>query len=289
MQLRVGLAQIDTRVGDLAGNAELVRTWTAKAAGDGVHLVVFPEMTLTGYPAEDLVLRESFAHASEHAARRPRRPPGRRRASARSPSSSGYLAHTEGSGPAPVDQPPTDDDRPGDANPRRGAPRNAAALLHGGEVVARYYKRHLPNYGVFDEARYFVPGTELPIVRLHGVDVALTVCEDLWVEGGPCGVAGQAGVDLVVSPNASPYERAKDDLRLPLVRRRAAEARATILYCNQVGGQDELVFDGDSLVVAADGELLARAPQFVEHLLTVDLDLDPASVPERDARAGSAR
>ena len=105
----------------------------------------------------------------------------------------GYLAHTEGSGPAPVDSTPTDDDRPGDANPRRGAPRNAAALLYGGEVVARYYKRHLPNYGVFDEARYFVPGTELPIVRLHGVDIALTVCEDLWVEHGPCGVAGQVG------------------------------------------------------------------------------------------------
>ena len=193
----------------------------------------------------------------------------------------GYLAHTQGAGPAPVDSIPTDDDSPGDANPRRGAPRNAAALLFGGEVVVRYYKRHLPNYGVFDEARYFVPGTELPVVRLHGIDVALTVCEDLWVEGGPCGVAGQAGVDLVVSPNASPYERAKDDLRLPLVRRRAAEAGATVLYCNQVGGQDELVFDGDSMAVAADGTLLARSPQFVEHLATVDLDLDPSSVPER--------
>ena len=167
MQLRVGLAQVDTRVGDLEGNAELVSTWTARAAGDGVHLVVFPEMTLTGYPAEDLVLRESFAHASEHASSTSRR------ALAEQGLGDvavvvGYLAHTEGSGPAPVDRPPTDDDRPGDANPRRGAPRNAAALLHGGEVVARYYKRHLPNYGVFDEARYFVPGTELPVVRLHG-------------------------------------------------------------------------------------------------------------------------
>lgn len=271
---------MDTRVGDLAGNADLVSTWTAKAAADGVHLVVFPEMTLTGYPPEDLVLRESFAHASEQAlvdlaGRLATEGAGDVAVVV------GYLAHTEGSGPAPVDQNPTDDDRPSDANPRRGAPRNAAALLHGGEVVARYYKRHLPNYGVFDEARYFVPGTELPVVRLHGVDVALTVCEDLWVEGGPCGVAGQAGVDLVVSPNASPYERAKDDLRLPLVRRRAAEARAAILYCNQVGGQDELVFDGDSMAVSPTGELLARAPQFVQHLLTVDLTLDPASVPER--------
>jgi NAD+ synthase (glutamine-hydrolysing) len=285
VQLRVGLAQVDTRVGDLSGNAQLVRTWTGKAAVAGAHIVVFPEMTLTGYPAEDLVLRESFARASEHALVD--------LAAGLAEDGHGdvavvvgYLAHTEGSGPAPIDHPDTDD-RPGDANPRRGAPRNAAALLHGGQVVARYYKRHLPNYGVFDEARYFVPGTELPIVRLHGVDVALTICEDLWVEGGPCGVAGQAGVDLVVSPNASPYERAKDDLRLPLVRRRAAEAHAPIVYCNQVGGQDELVFDGDSLVVGADGELLARAPQFVEHLLTVDLTLDPSAVPERtDGRVG---
>jgi NAD+ synthase (glutamine-hydrolysing) len=287
VQLRVALAQVDTRVGDLAGNAERVRRWTAKAGDAGAHLVVFPEMTLTGYPPEDLVLRESFARASEHAlvdlaATLAEQGLGGVAVVV------GYLAHTEGSGPAPVDHPPVDDaDRPGDANPRRGAPRNAAALLHGGDVVVRYYKRHLPNYGVFDEARYFVPGSELPIVRLHGVDVALTICEDLWVEGGPCGVAGQAGVDLVVSPNASPYERAKDDLRLPLVQRRAAEAHAPVVYCNQVGGQDELVFDGDSMVVAADGELLARAPQFVEHLLTVDLSIDRAAVAERrDGRIG---
>jgi NAD+ synthase (glutamine-hydrolysing) len=279
-QLRVACAQVDTRVGDLPGNTELVSRWTEKAAEAGAHLVVFPEMTLTGYPPEDLVLRESFARASEHAVvdlARTLADQGLGEVAV----VVGYLAHTEGSGPAPVDEPPTDDDRPADANPRRGAPRNAAALLYRGEVVVRYYKRHLPNYGVFDEARYFVPGTELPVVRLHGVDIALTICEDLWVEGGPCGVAGQAGVDLVVSPNASPYERAKDDLRLPLVRRRAAEAQATIVYGNQVGGQDELVFDGDSMVVGPDGELLARAPQFVEHLLTVDLALQPESVAER--------
>ncbi|MGY1810925.1 NAD+ synthase [Blastococcus sp. SYSU D00669] len=287
VQLRVALAQVDTRVGDLDGNAELVRTWTARAAAEGAHLVVFPEMTLTGYPPEDLVLRESFAKASEQAvvdlaADLEERGLGGTAVVV------GYLAHTEGSGPAPVDTPPTDeDDHPSDANPRRGAPRNAAALLHGGEVVARYYKRHLPNYGVFDEDRYFVPGNELHVVRLHGVDVALVICEDLWVEGGPAGVAGQAGVDLVVSPNASPYERAKDDARLPLVRRRAAEARAPVVYCNQVGGQDELVFDGDSMVVLADGELLARAPQFVEHLMTADLTLDRAAVGERrDGRIG---
>jgi NAD+ synthase (glutamine-hydrolysing) len=280
-QLRVALAQVDPTVGDLTGNADLVTRWARKAQEAGAHLALFPEMTLTGYPPEDLVLRESFAHASEQAVVDLARTLDEQGLGGLAVVV-GYLAHTEGSGPAPVDTPPTDaDDRPADANPRRGAPRNAAALLHGGEVVVRYHKRHLPNYGVFDEARYFVPGTELPVVRLHGVDVALTICEDLWVEGGPCGVAGSAGVDLVVSPNASPYERAKDDVRLPLVRRRAAEARAPIAYCNQVGGQDELVFDGDSMVVAADGELLARAPQFVEHLMCVDLEVDPAAVPER--------
>ena len=281
MQLRVALAQVDTRVGDLAGNAELVVSWARKAADAGAHLVVFPEMTLTGYPAEDLVLRESFATASEQAvvdvaAELDRQGLGGLAVVV------GYLAHTEGTGPAPVDTPPTDaDDHPSDANPRRGAPRNAAAFLHGGDVVARYYKRHLPNYGVFDEDRYFVPGRDLPVVRFRGVDVAMVICEDLWVEGGPAGVAGQAGVDLVVSPNASPYERAKDDARFPLVRRRALEAHAPVLYCNQVGGQDELVFDGDSMVVLGDGELLARAPQFVEHLMTADLTLDRAAVAER--------
>jgi NAD+ synthase (glutamine-hydrolysing) len=281
LQLRVALAQVDTTVGDLDGNAALVTRWARRARDAGAHLVLFPEMTLTGYPPEDLVLRESFAQASERTLVELARTLDEQGLGDLAVVV-GYLAHTEGSGPAPVDRTPTDvDDRPSDANPRRGAPRNAAALLHGGEVVVRYHKRHLPNYGVFDEARYFVPGTELPVVRLHGVDVALTICEDLWVEGGPCGVAGQAGVDLVVSPNASPYERAKDDLRLPLVRRRAAEARAPIAYCNQVGGQDELVFDGDSMVVAADGALLARAPQFVEHLMCVDLEVDPGAVPER--------
>ena len=126
-----------------------------------------------------------------------------------------------------------------------------------------------------------MPGNELPVVRLHGVDVALTICEDLWVEGGPCGVAGQAGVDLVVSPNASPYERAKDDLRLPLVRRRAAEARAPIVYCNQVGGQDELVFDGDSMVVG--GRRRAAGPRAAVRRAPADRRPDPR--PGRRARA----
>ncbi|MQA26642.1 MAG: NAD+ synthase, partial [Micromonosporaceae bacterium] len=160
--------------------------------------------------------------------------------------------------------------------PDRG-PRNALAVLHGGRAIARYFKHHLPNYGVFDEGRYFVPGEVLPVVRIGGVDVALTICEDLWQAGGPFAVAGQAQVGLVVNINGSPYELNKDDVRLPLVRRRAAEAGAVTAYVNMVGGQDELVFDGDSMVVAPDGTLLARGVQFNEQLLLVDLDLPAAA------------
>src|SRR5205823_6122629 len=150
-----------------------------------------------------------------------------------------------------------------------GEPQNAADVLYGGDVVATYAKHHLPNYGVFDEFRYFVPGDVLPVVRLHGVDVAVTICEDLWQAGGPIAVARQAGVGLVVNINGSPYERHKDDVRCELVRRRAAEANATLAYVNMVGGQDELVFDGDSIVVDRYGAVLARAAQFREQLLVV--------------------
>jgi NAD+ synthase (glutamine-hydrolysing) len=149
-------------------------------------------------------------------------------------------------------------------------------------VVARYYKHHLPNYGVFDERRYFASGTSLTAVRHRGVDIALTVCEDVWQEGGPFTVAGAAQVGLVVNVNASPYERNKDDVRLALLQRRAAEAKAPILYVNTVGGQDELVFDGDSMVVGPGGDVLLRAPQFVEDVFYVDLDLTaaPATPPD---------
>ena len=148
-------------------------------------------------------------------------------------------------------------------------------------MAARYFKHHLPNYGVFDEDRYFVPGDTLTVVRMPvadgaEIDVALTICEDLWQAGGPFAVARSAEVGLVVNINGSPYELDKDDVRLPLVRRRAAEAGATVAYVNMVGGQDELVFDGDSMIVTADGELLTRAPQFVEHLLVHDVEVPAA-------------
>ncbi|MGC3861294.1 NAD+ synthase [Micromonospora chersina] len=263
--LRLALCQVDPTVGDIAGNADLVRVWTRKAADAGAQLALFPELMLTGYPVEDLVFRRSFVAASRAALHR----------------LAADLA-ADGLGDLPVLVGYLDADGPpqvsADAEPGRGA-RNAAALLHGGAVVATYFKHHLPNYGVFDEDRYFVSGDALTVVRIGGVDVALTICEDLWQAGGPFAVARHAGVGLVLNINGSPYELNKDDIRLPLVRRRAAEAGAAIAYVNMVGGQDELVYDGDSMIVDATGTLLARAPQFVEHLLVHDVDLPPAKEP----------
>ena len=157
------------------------------------------------------------------------------------------------------------------------APQNAGAVLHRGEVVLNFAKHHLPNYGVFDEFRYFVPGDSMPVLRVHGVDVALAICEDLWQDGGRVPAARSAQAGLLVSINASPYERNKDDTRLELVRKRAQEAGCTTAYLAMIGGQDELVFDGDSIVVDKDGEVVARAPQFSEGCVVLDLDLPAAS------------
>ncbi|MGN6474431.1 MAG: NAD+ synthase [Mycobacteriales bacterium] len=261
-RLRIALAQVDLTVGDLAGNAEIIVEQTRLAAAQGAALVALPEMALTGYPPEDLVLRRSFVAASRVALRR----------------LAARLAE-EGLGDTAVVVGYLD--RCADATPRlgrpAGEPQNAAAFIHRGEVVATYAKHHLPNYGVFDEFRYFVPGDTFPVIRFGDVDVAITICEDLWQEGGPIATARAANVGLVVCINGSPYERNKDDVRLDLASRRAREAGATLAYVNMIGGQDELVFDGDSLIVDADGELIARAARFTPELLLSDLDLPAAT------------
>ncbi|MFJ5555957.1 NAD+ synthase [Streptomyces sp. NPDC093250] len=261
-QLRLALNQIDSTVGDLAGNAETIVRWTRHSAERGAHLVAFPEMALTGYPVEDLALRSSFVEASRAALR----------------SLATRLAE-EGFGELPVIVGYLD--RSAAAQPKygqpAGAPQNAGAVLYGGEVVLSFAKHHLPNYGVFDEFRYFVPGDTMPVVRVRGVDVALAICEDLWQDGGRVPAARSARAGLLLSINASPYEREKDDTRLELVRKRAQEAGCTTAYLALMGGQDELVFDGDSIVVDRDGQVVARAPQFAEACVVVDLDL-PAAV-----------
>ena len=260
-QLRLALAQIDVTVGDLDGNADRIVEWSHQAGQAGSHLVAFPEMALTGYPPEDLVLRGSFAKASQAALHR----------------LAARLAD-EGLGDLGVvvgyldtaDKPVPRLGRPA------GEPENACAFLYRGRIIARYAKHHLPNYGVFDEFRYFVPGDAFPVLRFHGVDIAMCVCEDLWQDGGPVAVAARAEVGLVVCINGSPYERLKSYTRDELAARRASEAGAVLAYVNMVGGQDELVFDGDSLIVDAQGKLCARAAQFAETLLISDLDFPVA-------------
>ncbi|MBW5249561.1 MULTISPECIES: NAD+ synthase [Streptomyces] len=263
-QLRLALNQIDSTVGDLAGNTESILHWTRHSAEQGAHLVAFPEMVLTGYPVEDLALRSSFVEASREALR-----------------ALAARLDAEGFGELPVVVGYLD--RSESAAPRygqpAGSPRNAAAVLHRGRIALNFAKHHLPNYGVFDEFRYFVPGDSMPVVRVHGIDVALAICEDLWQDGGRVPAARAAGAGLLLSINASPYERDKDDTRLELVRKRAQEAGCTTAYLAMIGGQDELVFDGDSIVVDKQGEVIARAPQFAEGSVILDLDL-PAAPPE---------
>lgn len=261
-QLRLALNQIDSTVGDLAGNAESIVHWTRHAAEQGAHLVAFPEMALTGYPVEDLALRSSFVDASRDALH-----------------ALAARLQAEGFGELPVVVGYLD--RSAKAQPRygqpAGAPQNAAAVLHRGRVALSFAKHHLPNYGVFDEFRYFVPGDSMPVVRVHGIDVALAICEDLWQDGGRVPAARSAGAGLLLSVNASPYERDKDDTRLELVRKRAQEAGCTTAYLAMIGGQDELVFDGDSIVVDRHGEVIARAPQFSEGSMILDLELPAAA------------
>jgi NAD+ synthase (glutamine-hydrolysing) len=267
-QLRLALAQINPVVGDLVGNAAQVLQWARRAADKGAHVLAFPEMALTGYPVEDLALRRSFQDASRAAV-----------------TDVALALDRDGLGDLLVilgylDGAP---EALATLGIPAGAPQDAAAFLHDGRVVGRYAKHHLPNYGVFDEFRYFVPGTSLTVARVHGVDVAAVVCEDIWQDGGPVATVRGAEAGLLVVINGSPYERNKDDVRLELVQRRAADTGSVLAYVNMVGGQDELVFDGDSIVVSAAGDVLARAPQFEECLLVVDLDL-PRGTKQVDGR-----
>ena len=244
MKLRIALAQVNPTVGDLAANAELVRQNVATAQSAGAHIVVFPEMVLTGYPVEDLALRPSFQSASQKAiAELAKELTGEIVAIV------GYLDQVN------------------------GAPQNMVAVISGGAIQARYAKCHLPNYGVFDEFRNFVPGDKTLVVRIHGVDVGIAICEDLWIDGGITAQLAERRPGLIIVPNGSPYERAKDDLRLALVTKRARQAAAPLVYVNMTGGQDDLVFDGDSIVVNSDGAVIARAPQFEDGVAVVDLDV----------------
>jgi len=237
MKLRVALAQINPTVGDLAGNAALIAESVHSAQKQGANLIVFPEMIVTGYPVEDLALRPSFQAASIKAVEEI------------ATAITGDLVAVVGY----LDE----------------GPKNAVAVIHDGKIKARYVKRHLPNYGVFDEFRNFVAGDQSLVVRINGVDVAVAICEDIWHSLDAIAIRTPG---LLVVPNGSPFERNKDDVRLALVQKRAKEIGAPVAYVNMTGGQDDLVFDGDSIVVGKDGKVLARTAQFDDQLIVVDID-----------------
>lgn len=243
--LRIGLAQINPVVGDLIGNSELIKAEIAKAKDQSVDVIVFPEMVLTGYPVEDLALRPAFRQASKDKVAQ--------LASEIKELGAGEMLAVVGY----LDE---------------GAkPLNAVALINDGKIKARYVKHHLPNYGVFDEFRNFAPGTDSLVVRFRGVDIGIAICEDIWQDLGPVSELAKRTPGLVLVPNGSPYERNKDDARLALVKKRVTQIGAPLVYVNMVGGQDDLVFDGDSLVVNESGDLLSRAPQFQSHLGITDI------------------
>ncbi len=241
MKLRVALAQINPTVGDLQGNAALITTYTDQAKKAAADVIVFPEMVLTGYPVEDLAMRASFRSASKKALTQ--------LVTSLDPSIVSVVGYLDESS--------------------SGAPQNKVAIIYGSKIAATYTKRHLPNYGVFDEFRNFVPGDSTLVLRVKGVDIGIAICEDIWHSLADL-AARKPG--LVLVPNGSPYERNKDDVRLALVQKRAKEIGAPLAYVNMTGGQDDLVFDGDTIVVDARGAVISRAAQFQDQLLVVDID-----------------
>jgi NAD+ synthase (glutamine-hydrolysing) len=241
--IRIGLAQIDTTVGDLAGNTAKIIDWIGRAREQAVDLVAFPELAVTGYPPEDLVLRRSFVadnlRALDEIVGATRR-----------------IAAVVGCVDANDDV------------------YNAAAIISDGRLVDRYHKQYLPNYGVFDEDRYFQRGHRSPVFVVAGVDVGVNICEDIWYPDGPTRDQAHAGADVIVNINASPYHRAKGAFRENMIATRASDNGVAVCHVNMVGGQDELVFDGHSLVFDERGNLIARAGQFREELLVVDIDVE---------------
>jgi NAD+ synthase (glutamine-hydrolysing) len=255
--LRIALAQVNPTVGDIAGNAKLISTWIARAHESGAQLVVFPEQAVTGYPAEDLWLKPHFLDAAGRAI--------------------DEIASEVGEIVALVGFPE-----------REVATYNSVAVLAGGRVHAVYRKVLLPNYGVFDERRYFEPGDTPALIEVAGARVGLTICEDIWYPGPPASVEALAGASVIVNPSASPYHRGRGTYRERMVQDRARETGATFAVCNLVGGQDELVFDGHSVIVSGQGRTLARARQFVEELVVCDVELAPAASSGRSRGDGSS-
>jgi NAD+ synthase (glutamine-hydrolysing) len=251
--VRIALAQIDPTVGDVDGNAAKIAEWIARAAAAAAELTIFPELCVPGYPAEDLYLKRHFLAANQRAIEELARGVG--------PDMTVLVGFAEPIASAAVDS--------------RHA-HNSLAVLRDGTVREVYRKNRLPNYAVFDEQRYFVPGEEPMTVEVAGTTVGLTICEDAWVGGPPAQTEAEQGARLIANPSGSPYHRGKGRERLQMFAERSRSYGTCFAFCNLVGGQDELVFDGQSLVTGPDGEPIARAAQFEEELLVCEI---PASAP----------
>ena len=267
MTLRVAMAQVRSCVGDIDGNVDRILDAWRRAADQGADLVVFTELTITGYPPEDLLLKPEFLAATDDALDRLCR---------EGPTDAVAVVGTVA---AVGDREDVEEERAWDVSVPARDLRNRAVVLAGGDVVAAYDKWRLPNYGVFDEARYFVPDDETVVVGVAGVPVGLTVCEDLWSERGPLSEAAEAGARVVVSINASPWHVDKRAEREEWVRRHATRDGTWVVYVNVVGGHDEVVFDGDSMLCSPDGTIVARGAQFAEDLVLVDLPVDTVDLP----------
>ena len=257
--MRIALAQIDPTVGAVDANAAKVAEWIGRSRKEGAELVIFPELCIPGYPAEDLYLKRHFVAANQRAVEE---------------LAAGVEGITALVGYA----------EPAAAGGDFRHAHNSIAVLADGAVQAIYRKNRLPNYSVFDEQRYFIPGSDPLNVEVGGVAVGLTICEDCWVAGPPALTEAQQGAKLIANPSGSPYHRGKGRERELMFAERAREYGTDFAFCNLVGGQDELVFDGQSLVVGADGAVIARAAQFEEELLVCDLPGGgPLAAPLADA------
>jgi len=267
--LRIGLAQLNTVVGDIDGNASRIIELMDRANASGCDIVAFPELAITGYPPEDLLLRSGFVDDVRAALDR---------IIAASSSCTAVVGFVE-QGLASRESADHGEVTKTSQAVVRPVLFNAAAVMSNGSLDGVYRKRELPNYSVFDEARYFVSGDgPIPVFEAQGVRFGVSICEDAWIEDGPIAELGSRSVQLVVNINASPFNVGKSQARAAVVAERAREAAAPIAYVNQVGGQDELVFDGDSMVMSANGVLLARASRFVEDLCVVDIDIANADL-----------
>jgi NAD+ synthase (glutamine-hydrolysing) len=239
MKLRLALAQINPTVGDFEGNSKLILECVQQAHQNGAHLIIFPEMIVTGYPVEDLSMRRSFQEASIETIQK-------------------IASQIAGDLVAVIGY-------------LDFGPKNNVAIIHDGAIKASYTKRNLPNYGVFDEFRNFIPGNQTLIVRIHGIDVAIAICEDIWHS---LETISERNPGLLVVPNGSPFELNKDDVRLKLLQKRAIEINSPIAYVNMTGGQDDLVFDGDTIVVDRHGKMISRGASFLDEVIFVDIECD---------------